>query len=365
MIRRGGKPVQGFGLGTISKPSEAVPVTAAVTGTAAGIGIAILAHELGAPLWGTVTSGVGTAVGIWTTGYLVQRTRVTKPEEPEDSPLAQKSVTHRSFTPRGYQTVSPTEGGPAVIRQSVIDNWIPFNTAQLTWTDADGNTQRSPDEGVVPWMYVDIRGLITTGMGILIEEGFTGGTDVRNGGTASTDGKLTEQGLRAGWRRADGSLASDEEIQAEFANMKAHAQEWAQSGHTGVQYTLHLDNGYVNENGPSVQALTAVKLQGFADMLKSQIPMFDTFPADGQMGLLSHSWAMGAWLGGWPKMKGAANETPTNWLAVSQEDVSPTYAPARQASNIRCYLNAQAVDQQGLDPAVLYFPANAAPQTVV
>ncbi len=248
---------------------------------------------------------------------------------------------------------------PAVVRQSVIDQWIPFNTAQLTWTDADGKTQHSPDEGVVPWMYCDVLGYVTTGMGILIETGGTQGTDVRKGGTASTGGSLTQLGLRAGWKRSDGSLASDEEIQAEFANIKAHTQEYAQSGHTGVQYTLHLDNGVVNENGPSVQALTATKLQGFADMLKSQLPAFDTFPADGQMGLLSHSWAMGAWLGKWPKMKAAADQTPhPDWRTVAQEDYSTTYAPARQASNIRCYLNAEGVDRGNGDPAVLYFPEN-------
>jgi hypothetical protein len=359
MIRLGGRAVHGFGLGAVTKPSS-VPVASVILGASTGVGVAVLARSLGAPLWGTVTSGVGTAVGIWATGYLVQRARVPSTPAIASSPRSSP----RSFTSRGPQAVSPQEGGSAVIRQSVIDNWIPFNTAQLTWTDAEGNEQHSPDEGVVPWMYLDIRGLVTTGMGILIEEGFTGGTDVRNGGTASTDGKLTEQGLRAGWKHADGSPASDEEIQAEFANMKAHAQEWAQSGHTGVQYTLHLDNGNVNENGPSVQALTASKLQGFADMLKSQLPAFDTFPADGQMGLLSHSWAMGAWLGGWPKMKAAANEIPTNWRGVAQEDVSPTYAPARQASNTRCYLNAEGVEQTGKDPAVLYFPGSVASQNV-
>ena len=54
-----------------------------------------------------------------------------------------------------------------MIRQAVLDAWIPFNTGKLTWMADDGTEKRSPNEGLVlpSYMYEDILGLVTTGMG--------------------------------------------------------------------------------------------------------------------------------------------------------------------------------------------------------
>jgi hypothetical protein len=254
------------------------------------------------------------------------------------------------------------DDSPAVIRQSVLDAWIPFNTGELTWTDSDGETKSSPNEGLrLPsYMYEDILGLVTTGMGNLIETPSTPPTQEN----PSTEGTITDEGLNAGWTHADGTPASDDEIRAEFANVKA---KWS-AGHWEPL-------GGFNENGKeiatlflpeaAVKKLIFAKLQAFANVLKTQLPEWDSFPADAQMALLSHAWAAGASLGGWPKFKGFINSNPPDWRSAAAEGY--VYGPnhtviagitPRNDSNVRLMLNAEGVARTGSDPAVLYFPAD-------
>ena len=254
------------------------------------------------------------------------------------------------------------DNGTAVIRQSVLDQWIPFNTGKLKWTDADGKAKSSPNEGLQfpSYMYEDILGLVTTGMGNLIEIPSTQPTREN----PSSQGTITDEGLNAGWTHADGSPASADEIRAEFANVKA---KWS-AGHWEPL-------GGFNDNGRAIATLFLPeaaakklifgKLQAFANSLKTQLPGWDSFPADAQMALLSHAWAAGSGLKGWPKFKGFINATPHDWRSAAQEGY--VYGPnhtiiagitPRNEANVRLMLNAEGVDRTGKDPSVLYFPEN-------
>jgi hypothetical protein len=66
-VSLGGRPVAGFSLGEVgvSATSGCVCMPPILVGAAAGTGMAAIAHQFGAPLWGTVVSGVGLAIGTW------------------------------------------------------------------------------------------------------------------------------------------------------------------------------------------------------------------------------------------------------------------------------------------------------------
>jgi hypothetical protein len=258
------------------------------------------------------------------------------------------------------------DDGPAVIKQSVIDAWIPFNTAKLHWVDGSGTTRSTPNEGIrLPsWMYEDVLGLVTTGMGNMIETPSVSGptTDAQFaagvGPGPSLAGEITPIGLHAGWTHADGTPATDDEVRAEFQRVKS---EW----------TRHMrESGGFNAAGrasaqlflpePAVRQLINRVLQGFADQLNRQVP-FSTFPADAQIALLSHSWADGASLSGWPKLKAAL--TRGDFRGAAQEDVTHAAGGVitpqlkdRNDAIARAYLNADDVLQVNGDIDRLYFP---------
>ena len=117
--------------------------------------------------------------------------------------------------------------------------------------------------------------------------------------------------------------------------------------------------------------LISGKLQAFADSLKTQLPGWDNFPADAQTALLSHAWAAGSALGGWPKFKSFINQTTPDWHSAAGEGY--IYGPnhsiiaaitPRNDSNARLMLNAEGVEQENMDPSVLYFPQSIGPKDI-
>ena len=127
-----------------------------------------------------------------------------------------------------------------------------------------------PFEGWVPYMYLDIKGLVTVGVGNLIDP--------------------VDQATILPFRFKDtGALASAEQIAAEWRRIKDDV--WlAKKGHTdaGPLTTLEL-------NADAVNALVAERLNRNESYLMRQPPFqqFTAWPADAQMALLSMAWAMG------------------------------------------------------------------------
>ena len=128
-------------------------------------------------------------------------------------------------------------------------------------------------EGMTSWMYLDIKGLVTTGMGNLIDP--------------------LPAALALPWRAADGTQASPQDIRAEWTSIKnnvALAHQGAQAARSVA--TLHLDDA-------DIDALILGKLDQFEAILRA-FPAFAEFadwPADAQLGLLSMGWAMGPGFG--------------------------------------------------------------------
>lgn len=194
-------------------------------------------------------------------------------------------------------------------------------------------------EGYLPYMYLDRLGLVTTGMGNLI------------------DPLPMAQALP--WKKADGSLATKEEIGANWQLVKARQDL---KGHGGVAFknvqNLHLDEA-------DIQALINSKLASNDKILSTRFAGYPSWPADAQMGTNSMSWAMGANFN-YPKFKEAVSKMVPDFRTAAaesyipdnpQKDITkpPTDASlrARNLANKQLFLNAQAALDKNIPHDVL------------
>jgi GH24 family phage-related lysozyme (muramidase) len=140
------------------------------------------------------------------------------------------------------------------MRRIVADKWVAFNR------DLEGELRH---------MYLDTKGLCTTGLGNLIDP--------------------LSHALSLPWMRPDGRLASEHEIAREWRIVKGR-QDMAPRGGVafGAITTLRLQP-------VDVAALIRRKLFQFDGQLRERFgAQWDEWPASAQMACLSMSWALGA-----------------------------------------------------------------------
>ena len=183
---------------------------------------------------------------------------------------------------------------------SVADAWYAFN-AQF--------------EGALNFMYLDVKGLVTTGVGNLIDP--------------------ISSALGLPWKNPDGSRASQAAIRTAWESVKSK-QGWRLRG--GVIYgsltTIRLD-------WPDVEALVRSKLRNIELDIVARFPAFDAWPADAQMAILSMAWAMGPFFN-FPRFADAARRqdfaTCADECAISTVG-NPGVAP-RNRANARLFRHA-------------------------
>ena len=133
-----------------------------------------------------------------------------------------------------------------------------------------------PFEGAISHMYLDVLGLVTVGVGNLIDP-------------VSVATTLPFRFKNKPGIAMPGALASKEQIAAEWQKLKSNTS-LARKGHLACASItdLELDNA-------GVDAVISERLAKNESYLKRQGPFkdFDTWPADGQLALLSMAWAMG------------------------------------------------------------------------
>jgi hypothetical protein len=128
-------------------------------------------------------------------------------------------------------------------------------------------------EGWISWMYLDVKGLVTAGMGNLIDP--------------------VGAALTLPWVDGTGAAASQGDIQAEWQRTKDNLALAHQGANAAKQVTaLRLGD-------PDITDLVLAKLDYNERVLKSYSAFanFDAWPADAQLGLLSMAWAMGPGFG--------------------------------------------------------------------
>ena len=203
-----------------------------------------------------------------------------------------------------------------------------------------------PFEGAIPYMYLDIKGLVTVGVGNLI--------DPVTAATGLPFRFKNKPGIAT-----PGRFATRDEIIAEWNNLKGD-QSLAKKGHRACApiTNLELDDDAIND-------LIGARLSQNETYLKRQKAFlnFDSWPADAQLGLLSMAWAMGP--GGPPKFRNfsAACEQQDFDTAAEQCKMSEAGNPGvvpRNRANRSLFQNAAAViageSDFGFQRSMLYYP---------
>jgi hypothetical protein len=182
-------------------------------------------------------------------------------------------------------------------------------------------------------MYLDIKGLVTTGMGNLIDP--------------------IGAALELPWKRPDGSLASQNEVRAAWNLVKSRVDLAPKYGTAFAGLTnLRLDKD-------GIEQLIARKLRQNEDYLRRRFAGYDRWPADAQLGLHSMAWAMGPGFH-FPAFDAAVNREPPDFDAAARASHMNAAGNAglvpRNTANFALFTNAARVLERGADPAALYWP---------
>lgn len=144
------------------------------------------------------------------------------------------------------------------MRQVVHDIWHRFS---------------EPLEGRVHWMYLDILGLVTTGVGNLIDP--------------------MPAALVLPWRWPDGSLAPRHAVEAQWSALKAAPSLAKRHYRYAREFLEQRFRHAINLTDDDIDALVTQKLRSNETELLKHFPRWHSWPADAQLAVASMAWAMG------------------------------------------------------------------------
>jgi GH24 family phage-related lysozyme (muramidase) len=200
-----------------------------------------------------------------------------------------------------------------------------------------------PLEGMETGPYTDAEGLVTTGLGNLIDAPAAGQKmHVNCGhGTSVPCGQATPTAMARALPWQGGS------IDADWAKLKA---AWP-----GTQSTACRGITSARLSPEAIQSLVSQKMKAIEADLIAHFPGFAQAPADGQLAAYSMSWAMGTGFAGtWPQFD-AAFRAGDYAAAAAQSHMQGVGIDMRNLANKLLLLNAAAVTHLGLDPDRLYY----------
>lgn len=191
----------------------------------------------------------------------------------------------------------------------------------------------SPLEGVVRWMYLDVKGLVTCAIGNLVDP--------------------VQMALPLPWVHGDGSPASRAEIAAEWMRVKADPVA-ARRGH---RYTEGITNLRLTPEG--IDLVVSRKLSQMDQYLASRFgDDWEDWNACAQLATLSMSWACGPAFR-FPALEQALRARDFDAAAIHctiQEAGNPGVVPRNRANRV-LYRNAARIDAFKLDPSLINYDA--------
>jgi GH24 family phage-related lysozyme (muramidase) len=195
-------------------------------------------------------------------------------------------------------------------------------------------------EGRVPYMYLDVKGLVTVGIGNLIDD--------PNG----TDGVKYALPLPFVWKADQTTAATQDDIATDWNAVKAR-QDLKNS-----RYTVFDAITQLMLTDDAIDNLVLEKADEFAATLQrtSEFSTFEDWPADSQLGLLSMAWAMGPAFAehGWPKFRAACANG--DWAGAAAEcHITGPGLDQRNNADVTLFNNAADVVEQGSDYSVLQY----------
>jgi hypothetical protein len=174
-----------------------------------------------------------------------------------------------------------------------------------------------PLEGLTDWMYLDIKGLVTTGMGNLIDP--------------------VEVAMCLTWHAADSAIATPDAVRQEWSRIKNDLA----LAHLGAQAARRIATLHLSDT--DIDALILDKLDHDEAILKANPAFadFDDWPADAQLGLLSMGWAMGPGFG--PRFPHFSTACAAGDFATAAQDCAISTAgnpgvARRNAANRQAFL---------------------------
>ncbi|MEU0646058.1 peptidoglycan-binding domain-containing protein [Streptomyces umbrinus] len=175
------------------------------------------------------------------------------------------------------------------MHDSVRDAFLPFST---------------PLEGRVRFMYLDVKSLVSTGVGNLLDA-----DDPSNFG--SNPQPLPDIFTLGWFDPATQAEATNAEILTEYQTVKFSGTALKPLDKKEEITRLRITDTAIN-------TLVTGKLASFETTLKGRPPFaaLENWPADGQLGLLSMAWAMGPHFQ-FPKFQNAARDG--EWLTMAKE----------------------------------------------
>lgn len=187
-------------------------------------------------------------------------------------------------------------------------------------------------EGYTPYMYTDVKGLVTTGIGNLIDP--------------------IGAALNLPWKHSgSGALATQQEIADAWNKVKA---AWP-----GVQSTASQSLTDLRLDKADIVKLVNGKMAQNHTTLVSRFPAYPTWPADAQLGLHSMAWAAGPAFSA-PNFTAAVNQAKPDFVTAATQSAfnasgNPGLVP-RNNANKQLFLNAADAQAKGASYSTLFYP---------
>lgn len=198
-----------------------------------------------------------------------------------------------------------------------------------------------PLEGVVYSLYADVKSLITTAIGLLVDP--------------------VSAALSLPLKHQDGRPATRAEIAAEWQRVKDGAcgsyptcsRPGACFAHQGWRASERVTR--LRLSPADVDRLTQAKMTTMWRVIVSRWPDADAWPADAQMAILSWAWGVGPHAR-WPMLDAALKAGDFAVAAIHITMKGAGTIPRRNRENQALLRNAAVVERTALDPDVLYYP---------
>lgn len=186
----------------------------------------------------------------------------------------------------------------------------------------------------INWMFPDVLGLVSTGMGLLLDP--------------------VAMAVGLPWRRSDGSLADRDEIVADFYNVK-NFPDAAKLGHRSVQHVAKL-----RVRPEDIHERVLAKAESNETILRQRFPEFDSWPSDAQLAIHSLAWGCGAHFR-FPKLEAALKQKDfrmaSTEVRMTANGVELYGLKPRNTAN-RIMLQNAAIALNTFDPKTLFYPTD-------
>jgi GH24 family phage-related lysozyme (muramidase) len=197
-------------------------------------------------------------------------------------------------------------------------------------------------EGEVAFMYLDTKGLVTVGIGNLIDP------------VALALPLPFQFKAQNELGRPAGRAATRAEIEAEWSCLESNPNRRAliSGGHRACEPVTNLELSPENR-----RQLFETKSAANERQLIAQFPDFQVWPADAQLGLLAMAWGLGAaFPERWPKFSAACRQR--DFAGASAESTIRDWRAERNIASCTLFSNAAAVldDLSVYTPSLLYYP---------